>query len=680
VKDQYRYFRIEARELLGALNESVLAVEKGDRKPETVGKILRCAHTLKGAARIVKQAGIAEYAHSLEEAFAALRDARAEVTNELINAALRSLDEIASAVGQLEGDSPKPRAAAPETFETVRVEVDEVDALLEAISEASVELSTLRHEAALIKEARTLAGTLSENLMRETLLDPSTPAQGGMNFRMRAVADDLRRALERLERSFSVEMDQVEAEFSQIYDAANRLRLLSVATLRGTLELAVRDAAQSLAKQVRFDFSGDDIRLDTQVLAGLGKALLHAVRNAVAHGIEAPADRRAAGKPEQGSIELRVERRAEKAVFTCADDGGGIDVNAVRDSAQARGLISAGNAASLRQEDAIEILLRGGLTTTGAVDEISGRGIGLDVIRETVARLKGAVRISSTPGRGTSLEISVPVSIASLTALEMSAGDAVVAVPIDAVRQTLRVSGEEIVRSADCESVIYDGKAIPFSWLSDVLEQRRSQQPARFCSAVILKAPTGTAAIGVERLLGATNIVVRPLPSFVPAATVISGTSLDREGNPRLVLDPERLVGLVKRGVAVMPAEAGVERPPILVIDDSLTTRMLEQSILESAGYEVELATSAEEGLEKARAGRYGLFLVDVEMPGIDGFEFVARTKADPGLQEIPAILITSRASNEDRRRGVQVGARGYVVKGEFDQGHLLALIREFIG
>ncbi|MBV8780645.1 MAG: response regulator, partial [Phycisphaerae bacterium] len=199
-------------------------------------------------------------------------------------------------------------------------------------------------------------------------------------------------------------------------------------------------------------------------------------------------------------------------------------------------------------------------------------------------------------------------------------------------------------------------------------------------SAVIVEAACGRAAIAVDRLRAAANIVVRPLPRSARSSPLVSGASLNAEGEPQLVLDPEALVARARRAQAREIESAPKKRACVLVIDDSLTTRMLEQSILESAGYEVEVATSAEEGLEKARARQYGLFLVDVEMPGMDGFEFVTRTRADARLSKTPAILVTSRNAPEDRRRGEQAGASAYIVKGEFDQSYLLRMARELVG
>jgi two-component system chemotaxis sensor kinase CheA len=202
-------------------------------------------------------------------------------------------------------------------------------------------------------------------------------------------------------------------------------------------------------------------------------------------------------------------------------------------------------------------------------------------------------------------------------------------------------------------------------------------------TAVVVQAAGRCVALGVEHLLGAVNSVMRALPGVVEADPVVAGASLDAEGTPQLVLDPAGLVAGAERSrgeTFKAAAEAPAQPAPILVIDDSLTTRMLEQSILEAAGYQVELAVSAEEGLIKAHAQRYSLFIVDVEMPGMDGFSFVAQTRADPALRDIPAILVTSRDAVDDRLRGQQVGASAFIVKGEFDQMQLLQTIRALIG
>jgi two-component system, chemotaxis family, sensor kinase CheA len=314
------------------------------------------------------------------------------------------------------------------------------------------------------------------------------------------------------------------------------------------------------------------------------------------------------------------------------------------------------------------------------VTQLAGRGIGLDVIREAGSRLRGEVSLQTKQGLGTTLEISVPVSLAAVEALIVEAGGRPVAIPLEAVKRTLRMSADDLVQSAEGASILFEGQVIPFARLERTLRRgAQSKEGAGIWSAVIIEGANALAAVGIERLRGTQNLVMRPLPDFTPADPIVAGASLDAEGHPQLVLDPEALVEHVRRIGPGTAAEAP-RCAPILVIDDSLTTRMLEQSILESAGYEVDLATSGEAALDQARKRQYALFLVDVEMPGMDGFTFIERTRADPLLREIPAILVTSRASSEDRERGRSVGARAHIVKGEFDQGELLEKIRSLVG
>jgi two-component system chemotaxis sensor kinase CheA len=240
------------------------------------------------------------------------------------------------------------------------------------------------------------------------------------------------------------------------------------------------------------------------------------------------------------------------------------------------------------------------------------------------------------------------------------------------------INESNMAHSNEGISIVSDGRSIPFISFSDLLRKNvRNVDSRKSRSVVIVSFLAGNAALGVERLLGTATVVVKPLPPSIRAEAFVSGATLDADGNPELVLDP---VGIVAEASMARQAprkeDLRINRQPILIIDDSLTTRMLEQSILESAGYHVELAVSAEDALEKTRGRKFSIFIVDVEMPGMDGFEFVERIQSDPLLRGIPCILVTSRDAPEDRLRGQQVGARAYIVKGEFNQDFLLQTIR----
>jgi len=643
-KDLYRYFRVEARELLDGLAKAMLQIEKTGAGAEIVGHALRLAHTLKGAARVVKEAAIAEQAHAIEELLAPHRDGGAPLPSPKINDVLGRLDAIGGRLSALEPPRPEPSAApsssppapADDTITSVRVEIADLDSLLHGVSEAMVQLTALR----------------------------------------RAVA---RAGGERDRRDLDAGLDAVEGELGQVAELAGQLRLLPASSLFPVLERAARDAADSLGKRVEFAAAGGDHRLEAHILAGLRGALLHVVRNAVAHGIEPAPQRAAAGKPAAGRVTVDVERRGHKLAFLCRDDGAGIDVEAVRAAATRSGRLAAREAAALAADAVLRLLLEPGVTTAGATTQVAGRGIGLDVVRTTAQRLRGDVTLKSEPGRGTTLEILVPSSLSSVRSLEVHAGDRVAFVPLAAVSATTRIAADAIGRSAAGETLLHGDVAIPFVTLAEALDPGAAAPKRRAWSTLILDAPSGRAAIGVDRLAGIQDVVVLPLPALARAGAAVTGASLDADGNPQLALDPDGLVAAARRRrPAELPAPA--PRLPVLIVDDSLTTRMLEQNILETAGYTVELATSAEEALVKARGTAYSLFLVDVEMPGMDGFSFIERTQAESALRSTPAILVTSRSGAEDRLRGERVGARGYIVKGEFDQGRLLTMIRELIG
>jgi len=677
-RDPYKYFRIEARELLEQLGRGFLDLEKTPATPELMSKLLRLTHTLKGAARVVKQLDISESAHAIEEVLAPFRDNPASVRREDTDAILRLLDTIDRHVAGLALPAENAPAAAPkpaveEALRTVRAEVGEMDSLLEGVAEIHAQIKAHRRSFDSLGRAHVLADLLAQQLGSRRRGEAGRAEAGGQSY---ALAEELGAALGGIERDLGASMDRVERELHQLRDAAEQLRLLPAEVLFTALERTVRDVAGTLGKTARFEGRGGQARLDAHVLGALQGALLQLVRNAVAHGIESPAQRQAAGKPQAGQITLGVARYGQRVIFTCADDGGGVDLEAVRRAAQRKGLppeeIGKLDAAGL-----LRLLLRGGISTSGAVTEMAGRGIGMDLAREAAERLGGELSVRTEAGKGTAVDLVVPLSVASLDAVLVEAAGTAAAIPLDTVRRTLRVSAADIVKSAQGRSIVHDGKMIPFLPLARVLRQGNAAASGeRSWSAVIVQGRKEAAAVGVDRLLGTTNIVFRPLPEFAPASPLVAGASLDAEGNPQLVLDIEGIIEAMSRPGAA-DTQSAAPRISILVIDDSLTTRMLEKSILESAGFEVGLATCAEEGLDAARAGNYALFLVDVEMPGMDGFAFVEQIRADPVLRDIPAILITSRSSPEDLRRGKEVGAQRYIVKSEFDQKQFLDHVRQ---
>jgi two-component system chemotaxis sensor kinase CheA len=637
--DPYRYFRIEANELVGQLERSVLELERAPDH-DKLARLLRLAHTLKGAARIVKHPTLAELAHALEDALAPLRDTGGVGA---LTAADALIDQIAGEVAAL-APAPstqvlpvEPVAAQPapvsDTAALPRVDPGLLDHLLGELGELHAQLATFL-------AARPDASEL-------VILD---------------------RGLRSVRRQ------------------AEQLRLLPVGTVLGSLERTARDAAHATGKQARFLSAGGDVRVDARVLTGLHGALVQLVRNAVVHGIEPAADRLAAGKPALGTVALDVRMHGERVIVRCEDDGRGIDFAAVREAAIARGQLEPG--ARPAPDALIELLLRGGVSTARGVTPLAGRGIGLDVVSDAARVLGGEVRVRSTPGAGTAITIEAPCAVISLACVSVIAGDHTVAIPQSAVRRVMTVTRDDLAAGSIAPSAARDearfraladrpgsgphaGAGCPLGSLSRIL----GGMPGNATSAVVLADDDAWAAVAIDRVIGLADMVVRPLAESIPVSPVVRGIALDDAGVARPVLDPAAVIAAVMRA-PIVAAPAPARTPPILVVDDSLTTRTLEQSMLEAAGYEVDVAESAERGLQCAAERAYGLYLVDVEMPGIDGFGFVSAIRA---RSQTPAVLVTSRDSAEDRRRGREVGAQGYLIKGALDQHELLSLVARLL-
>lgn len=677
--DPYKYFRVEARELLEQIGQGVLALEREGVSAGVVGRLLRLAHTLKGAARVVKQREIADHAHALEEALTPHREGVGALPRDRIESVLGLVDAMGARLAMLTTPAAPSgtTAASPgptiEQFRTVRTDIAEMDDLLDGIGETYAQIAGLRHGVATVQRAHALAERLGAQFAAPVAAVSVRVADRGGSERARSLAEELRSLLDGLSRRLSPTLERMDRELRQVRDAAEGLRLVPADTLFASLERAARDVAQAQGKRITFEAKGGQVRLDAHVIGVVQGSLVQLVRNAVAHGIEAPHEREASGKSAVGSVVLDISRRGRRVVFACRDDGRGVDLEAVRRVVERKGWLSK-ETHGLGADALVELLLKGGISTSQVVTELAGRGIGLDVVRDAATQIGGSVAVRTERGHGTTVELVAPVSVASLQALLVDVGGVTAALPLDAVRATLRVGPDAIARKTRGGSILHEGRAIPFLVLARLLSDLPAQAFGRTLPAVIIEGADGAAAIGVDRLLGTTGVVLRPLPDLAPADRVIAGASLDAEGNPQLVLDPDALVAEAGRERPTNPTAARTRRP-ILIIDDSLTTRMLEQSILESAGHSVDLATSAEEALELARRKRYALFLVDVEMPGMDGFTFIEHTRADPALRDIPSILVTSRGSPEDRDRGRQAGAQAYIVKSEFDQAELLRCI-----
>jgi len=487
----------------------------------------------------------------------------------------------------------------------------------------------------------------------------------------------------------------IEAATARVREEAERLALVPAETAFGGFARALRDLARAENREIEVTMCGLDLPIDRGMLQALKDPVLHALRNALSHGAESPEARRRAGKPAPLHVLFEVAVRGGRLVVAVHDDGRGPDLIAIEARARERGLLEDGEPAD--PERLLALVFEAGFSTAASLDTLSGRGIGLSVVADAVRRLYGQARLERRQPHGTTLILSLPLSAALRPILLVEAGGGTYALPSEAAERLLRLDPDEFGHMLGRPMThVGEGSAsltLPVSELARLIGIAPAKRSEGMIPAVLLRAGSGRCVLAVERLHDVRTLLVLPAPPIGADPTLVSGTVILGDGRPVLVLDPEGLIA--RSGTAAAPApvdgaspradsdgtKAARARSTILVVDDSITTRTLEKSILEAAGYRVVVCVDGQDALDRLRAGiePVDLVLADVEMPRLDGFGLVAALRADESFAQLPVILMTSRGADEDVARGLELGADAYLTKQTFDQGELLGTIGQLL-
>jgi two-component system chemotaxis sensor kinase CheA len=461
---------------------------------------------------------------------------------------------------------------------------------------------------------------------------------------------------------------------NQLQEVTERTRMVPVGTLEPILHRTVRDAARAAGKDVRWEMIGEDIEVDRGVLEELVSPLLHLVRNSVGHGVELPEQRTAAGKPHQAVVRLHATQVGSKVVIAISDDGAGINVAAVRAAAAKGGVDVSG----LTEEESLQLILRSGISTAKVLTEDSGRGVGLDVVATAVAAVHGAVQIVNHPGSGAEFRIVVPITLTVVPCLIVSIAGQSFALPLHRIVRMLEAQNVQLVGGR--KLALVDGLAIPVSDLAALL----GLPTAGGGPWVLLGTAADSHAFQVETVLQKRDVVVRGLTGRLRDLKAVSGASIEPNGSILLVLDVPSLIErsrAIAATATVAENVAGPARPlSVLVVDDALMVRELQRSILERGGYAVRTASDGAEALAMLAEQPADLVVTDLEMPNVDGFLLTSSIRAHPSLANIPVLIVSSRASDEDHQRGLEAGADGFIVKASFDEAGLLSAVSRLLG
>ncbi|OJX21954.1 MAG: hybrid sensor histidine kinase/response regulator [Burkholderiales bacterium 68-20] len=573
---------------------------------------------------------------------------------------------VAAPVPAAQAGAPEPRLQAAET---VRVRLSKLDELIKLMGEVVSSHARMRERLADIHALeRSLAASLGDGA-----------AQGLRQF-ARLLKDDVQAQ---------------EALMDELHDKTLLMRMLPLAIVLEPAARLVRELARSVGKQVECSIGGTEIELDRQLIDKLSDPIIHLIRNAIDHGIELPAARAAVGKPAQGRLRLSARQDGGWVVIEVADDGGGIPVAAVREKAVKKGLLSAEKAAALSDQEAIDLIFLPGFSTSSIITDLSGRGVGMDVVRQTVLdELQGAVGIETRPGQGTTFSLRLPMSLAMMRVLLVQAHGLPWGFTAQHVVELQRVPAQALMQVAERQVVIVRNEFVPVVPLAELLRVPAPAAPAGGPGAqerhpglllVVLQVRSEKIAVQVDGLLDERDMVIKPLPPHLRKLPLVSGMVITGRNEMVNVLHAPALLEQARRlrGQGVLAgaaAHASATPYRVLVVDDSLNTREIEKDVLQAYGYHVTLAEDGVDGLRKAMEGEFDAILTDVEMPHMDGFTLTARLREEDRYRDTPIVIITSREKEEDKRRGMQVGADAYIVKGDFDQNNLVETLRTLLG
>lgn len=699
----------EAREHLGRLGEGVAALQAGERDAELINALFRSAHTIKGSSRMLKLAPITDIAHRLEDVLGALREGRLAFDGRLADALYLGIDGLAAlvdrladsrdaaslpaadpslcerlaaaAAGELDAafvPAPSPATAAPHTapaatepaapstprpaVESVRLRVDKLDELIGLLGELA---SSQARAGAWVEQMQALERALVRDLEHPE-------RQSALLARVRALSSALRDGV-----------GAQETMIASLHERALQMRMLPVSVIFESLGRTVRDFARSLGKDAELVVHGGDIELDRHIIDRLADPLVHLLRNAIDHGLEAPALRRSLGKRERGQVELTARQDGAHAVIEIADDGAGFDFEAVRAKAVARGMVDAESAAALADTDLIDLLFLPGMSTAAIITDVSGRGVGLDVVRRTLIEdLSGEVGVHARPGEGVRFVLRLPTSLARLRMLVVGAGGQALALPAHAVNEIVYRDAEALLRVAERDAVIVHNEFVPVVGLAALLGLPQAAVADGARLLVVIGVRGEKAALQVDTLLDERDMVIKPMPALLAQLRLVAGVVETGAGALAPVLHAPSLLAQVRSVGSAARASTAAQAPHrqhLLVVDDSLNTRELEKEVLEAHGYQVTLAEDGVDGLAKALAEDFDAVLTDVEMPRMDGFTLTARLREEERYRHRPILIITSREREEDKRRGMQVGADAYIVKGDFDQRSLIDTLQTLL-
>lgn len=737
MKNLAAMFKVEAQEHLQAISSGLIELEKSlspDKQKETVETVFREAHSLKGAARSVGLNDIESVCQSLENVFAALKRneialspelfdllhratdnvgglitstapdkaALRKLIQELGNAAIKQEERMPAAEGAAASPAPPPSSMddKPLPTETIRISAAKLDALLlEAEEMVTIKMMLNQHAAELRQIRGTMATWKTEwgkinaeaRALKQTRNNHSKHNHAQLT-RVLGFLDWNAECFKTLDEGLTVLAKSAEQDqratvrmVDGLLDDAKKVVMLPVSSLLDIFPKMARDLLRDQNKEADLIIRGREIEIDKRILEEMKDPLIHLVRNCIDHGIEKAPDRIGKHKSPRGTITISFESKDSNRVeLLVADDGAGIDVERVKSAAIKQGTLTSEDAARLDPRAVLALIFESGISTSPLITDLSGRGLGLAIVREKVEKIGGVLSLDSQTDGGVTFRILLPLTLATFRGVRVRVGEHEFVLPTINVERALRIHKEEIKTVENRETIRLKEQLVSWVRLDDVLKiPRAPSTDDERVKAVVLVSADKRIAFQVDEVLNEQEVLVKSLGKQLARVRNIAGATVLGNGKAVPVLNVADLMKSAAKagasGVAAAPAEAEAKQKSVLVVEDSITARTLLNNILAAAGYAVSTAVDGVEAFTQLRSRQFDLVVSDVEMPRLDGFGLTAKIRADKKLSEMPVVLVTALESREDRERGVDVGANAYIVKSSFDQSNLLEVIQTLI-
>ena len=702
----------EGLEILPNIETCIFKVKDGVSTEDDIASLLRALHTLKGTSRMLEFKRIEELSHSLESVFIAMRDKQITFSDNAIKLIFSSLDLLKTGFSVLQKlkddnietgeyvnnlsllaenkefslpitekpDEPEKQDVKEEKIkeaktETIRISLDKIDEIIKNI----MSLHTLEVNAKILSqnsaEIDTLIKKFSKSFKEHKNIDPAQAVY----------LKKLERLCGRLNSSLKDYVTDAGNSIKTAYDGVISLRTLPISTIFDSYPRYVYELAQELGKNVQLTLEGKENEIDKNIIEALSEVLLHMVRNSVDHGIETPQERIATGKEETGKISIICSRESGNMKIIISDDGKGIDTEKIRQKIVKEGLIDDETSKNLSKEELTDFIFQSGFSTSEKASNISGRGVGMDVVRDNIEALKGSIVVESEQGKGSKFTIMIPLSIAALMGVPIECNGMKFIIPANFVEAIMLIKRDEIISSEDKLEVKYNDRIIKLYYLNQILKIKDdSIHDTDSIFIVIIRSYEDSAALAVNNIYAMKSVILKTLPSFMKNMTVFSGIVQNEEYEMVSILHIPTIIKMAKK--VKIPEykkvfdEAKENRKSVLVVDDSLPTREIEKDILLSEGYIVDAAANGEEALNAARTKHYDLICTDLNMPVMDGFSLIQNLKNEESLSNIPIIVISSKDDKEEQERAFKLGASSYIIKNSFNNHNMLKAVNSLIG